>query len=416
MSTHKIPAQNLPALLDKIATLSRRAVKINGNAISLNIGETIRVAAYHTANCTRFPALDSNGNQVFHVFHMVSCDAPIVRIDGWTFVATLDHHATANVIRSVPGLSCEIPESYRTAPPDCDHCGINRRRNDTFLLQNESTGEWKQIGRTCIRDFIGYDIASMVALAECVASVGAALGGELDGDSGYGSGSVGGAYIHSKTFLANVSACIRSHGWVSKKNADEEKSATASAALQNMFREQDKYFTPIALIEGDFESATNAITWARGLPGRSDFEHNMWVVSGLEMIEARSAGILAYCLPGMMRATEKAFAAATKKESLGLTGSQHVGAIGDKLRDIPARLYGYNAIEGRYGTTVIYKFICDSGNIFNWFSSGGIEGLGAHSATNQQRVILAGTVKNHKEYRDEKQTILTRCKVQFVTA
>ena len=413
MATHKIPAQNLPALIDKIATLSRRAVKISGTAINLTVGETIRIPAYHTVGLSRVPTLDTNGQQVFRVFHVVECDAPIVRIDGWTFVATLDHHAAANVIRSVPGLSCVIPESYRTAPPDCDHCRINRRRNDTFLLQNESTGEWKQIGRTCIRDFIGYDVASMVALAECVASVGAALDGELDEDSGYGSGSVGGAYIHSKTYLANVSACIRAYGWVSKKDAVEGKSATATDALQNMFR---KASVAVALIESDFESATNAIAWARALPGRSDFEHNMWVVSGLEMIEARSAGILAYFIPGMLRATEKAFAAATKKESLGLTSSQHVGAIGDKLRNIPARLYGYNAIDGRYGTTVIYKFICDSGNVFNWFSSGGIEGLGAHSATNQQRVILAGTVKNHNEYRDEKQTILTRCKVQFVPA
>jgi hypothetical protein len=43
MTTYKIPAQNLPALLDKIATLSRRAVKINGTAISLTVGVMIRI-------------------------------------------------------------------------------------------------------------------------------------------------------------------------------------------------------------------------------------------------------------------------------------------------------------------------------------------------------------------------------------
>ena len=399
---YRIPVANIPTLMAKIETLSRKSVKISGHPIVLTLGDIVRVQT----------GRDVNRQPTFTVYQYVECVAPIVRIDGWQFCATLDHLSTGNVIRAVPNLNCEIPESYRNAGPVCDHCGINRRRNDTFLIRNESSGAWQQIGRNCLADYIGRDVTHTLSLAECVASVTGAI--DEDDCSG-GSGSVG-AYIHASTYLAHVAASIRSYGWVAKKDSSDTQTSTASAAATNMFRKADKYFTPIALIEGDFEVAAKALAWAQALPGRSDFEHNMLVVANQSMVEHRSTGILAYCVPGMMRATEKAFAAATKKESLGLSGSQHVGAVGDKLKNIPARLYGYNAIDGRYGTTIIYKFICDAGNIFNWFSSGGIEGLGASAATNQQRVILTGTVKNHNEYRDEKQTILTRCKVQFVTA
>ena len=400
--SYRIPVQNLPTLAVKIETLSRKSVKISGQPITLTLGDIVRVKT----------GIDANLQPTYTVYQHVDCVAPVVRIGGWQFIATLDHLSSGTVIRAVPNLKCEIPESYRTAGPVCDHCGINRRRNDTFLIRNESSGAWQQIGRNCLSDYIGRDVTHTLSLAECVASV----SGAIDEDDCSGGESGGGAYIHAATYLAHVAASIRSWGWVSRKDSsDTQTSSTADSATTNMFRKADKNFTPVPLIAGDFEVATKALAWAQALPGRSDFEHNMWAVANQEMVEYRSTGILAYCVPGMMRATEKAFAAATKKESLGLADSQHVGKVGDKLKHIPARLYGYNAVDGRYGTTIIYKFICDSGNVFNWFSSGGIEGLGAAAATNQQRVILAGTVKNHNEYRDEKQTILTRCKVQFVT-
>lgn len=400
--TYRIPIQNIPTLAAKIETLSRKSVKISGQPINLILGDIVQVKT----------GIDKDRNPTFTIYQHVDCVAPIVRIEGWQFCATLDHLSTGTVIRAVPNLNCEIPESYRTAGPVCDHCGINRRRNDTFLIRNESSGAWQQIGRNCLADYIGRDVTQLLSLAECVASV----SGAIDEDDCSGGGGNGGAYIHAATYLAHVAAAIRSWGWVARKDSSDTQTSTADAAMTNMFRKADKNFTPVPLIEGDFQVATKALAWAQALPGRSEFEHNMWVVANQAMIEPRSTGILAYCVPGMMRATEKAFAAATKKESLGLAGSQHVGVVGDKLTNISARLYGYNAIDGRYGTTIIYKFICDAGNIYNWFSSGGIEGLGAAAATNQQRVILAGTVKNHNEYRDEKQTILTRCKVQFVTA
>lgn len=91
--------------------------------------------------------------------------------------------------------------------------------------------------------------------------------------------------------------------------------------------------------------------------------------------------------------------------------SQHVGQIGDKLDEdvilekrawfsVPS-FYNRNALETRY----IYTFRDAKGNALIWKTSSGT------SAENGERVHLKGTIKEHNEYDEEKQTVLTRCKV-----
>ena len=54
-------------------------------------------------------------------------------INGWRFVATLEHKEIGNVIRRVDS-SLEIPEYYKTCEPRCDHCKSLRRRKDTYII------------------------------------------------------------------------------------------------------------------------------------------------------------------------------------------------------------------------------------------------------------------------------------------
>ena len=58
--------------------------------------------------------------------------------------------------------------------------------------------------------------------------------------------------------------------------------------------------------------------------------------------------------------------------------------------------------EGMYGTTYLYKFTDDQGNVYIWYASRGIE---THDG-----MTLKGTVKDHNERDGVKQTVLTRCK------
>lgn len=87
-----------------------------------------------------------------------------------------------------------------------------------------------------------------------------------------------------------------------------------------------------------------------------------------------------------------------------------VGAVGDKI-DIDATLvkrawYTAPSFTG-YGTETryIYTFRNDHGDAIIWKTNKGL------TIENGEAVQLKGTIKEHNEYDDEKQTVLTRCKV-----
>lgn len=85
-----------------------------------------------------------------------------------------------------------------------------------------------------------------------------------------------------------------------------------------------------------------------------------------------------------------------------MTNSEFIGAIGDRLRKIPAVIVGKKEINSKYGISTLFTF--ESGNsVLCWFTSSfKEEGVG-------DKILLSGTVKDHKEYNGQKQTYLTRC-------
>ena len=54
----------------------------------------------------------------------------------------------------------------------------------------------------------------------------------------------------------------------------------------------------------------------------------------------------------------------------------------------------------------MYKFIDIEGNVFIWITSCYID--------MDKRIKLRGTIKEHSEYNNVKQTVLTRCKVEYI--
>ena len=45
------------------------------------------------------------------------------------------------------------PEAFGTAW--CEHCGLRRRRKATFVVVHVDSGELRQVGSGCLRDFLG---------------------------------------------------------------------------------------------------------------------------------------------------------------------------------------------------------------------------------------------------------------------
>lgn len=90
------------------------------------------------------------------------------------------------------------------------------------------------------------------------------------------------------------------------------------------------------------------------------------------------------------------------------SGSEYLGAVGEKLtvRVRLVRIFTYEThFTYRGETNFIYKFADEEGNALVWKTSCPLD------LEEGREYEVSGKVKEHSEYKGEKQTALTRCKV-----
>lgn len=114
---------------------------------------------------------------------------------------------------------------------------------------------------------------------------------------------------------------------------------------------------------------------------------------------------------------EKELAEKNRKEK-----SDYVGFIGDKVQ--LTLTFNYSAhYETKsfagFGTTIkyIHNFYDDNGNTFTWHTEKSLaKKIGDDEWVYPEQgdsITLKGTINGHSEYKGEKQTVLTRCKIEF---
>ena len=335
-------------------------------------------------------------------------DAP--HYQGWTFLAALQHllqsaeEGYQNIVRAVPGSIYDVPERFRTRGPVCDHCQLARRRNDTYVLRHED-GRVVQVGSTCIGDFLGSADASKIAAA---ASMLAEARGLAEGGC---SGAGAGGDRTLAEYLSFVAWAVREEGWVSRTAAREENregAATANRAFAHMLKGLPR---GTAFSAEDVAEAAAAEAWAESLAdaevdaGKGDYLHNLRAVARTGLVTYRTAGIAASMIVAHQRAVarerERAERAARPKVNM------HVGTVG-KRETFEVVLDFVTGYETQYGYTTVLKFRTAEGACVVWKATN----TDLARADVGKRYRVTGTVKAHDEYKGEKQTMVTRCKVE----
>ncbi len=284
---YNIPEANLAKFEREIAKLSKKSIRMIGLPI------TPIVFSHEIED-------DGNGDgrKIYQVY--LTADTP--KIEGWTFVARLDHSQdTGNIIRSVPNTGVELPESYRTVAPNCDHCRVNRKRRDTFVIRNDETGTFQQVGSSCLEDFFGHDPYKIARLAEYL---GYANEISRASEEDTGAGLNDHRYVNLEEFLGFAAKAVLKHGWVSAKAARESEDryvddvnriliSTRESAIS--YREKSRHDEAFVLTDEERALATAAIEWAQTLADnpKSDYEHNVAVIANSIYIEPRSRGLAA---------------------------------------------------------------------------------------------------------------------------
>ena len=244
--------------------------------------------------------------------HTVEITGAEPYIDGHHFLASVDHGDAdeTNIVSCVPGI--DAPEglvaAWLNAPADCAHCGLNRRRLNTYLLLKD-TGETVQVGSTCLKDYFpGHAAEDIAALANLWIVINlAATGGDDDFEGQRSSGGSGGWL--REAVLAVAAANIREHGWVSKALAgNSDLIATANRVADDLSgRKADKFYTPAVVLDEDIEKAEAVIAWIDAVDPYTHNEYlcNLRSACGRKVTAPRHLGLVVSAVGSYERDEQK---------------------------------------------------------------------------------------------------------------
>lgn len=375
------------------AYIAENLRKINDRAAK--IGSAGLVVRY--TGKTAVDTVEVDGYQYKVTYEKLEIIGNPPKIAGWQFIARLEHAAGGNLIMSVPGVEC--PSRYATAESGCDHCHTLRIRKDTYVVYNADSGEYKQVGSSCIKDFLGHDLPTGFAgiFAELADPEERLCGGY----------SVEREY-DTLRLLEITSAYTRKYGFLSRSKAEMEyRTATVDQIRTTYYcketTESRKVKEEVGKpTEADTETAKKAIAWAAGLSDaevdNNGYLTNLRTIARCETLPWNGMGLACSMLSAYSRTMEQAREAAKRPES------QHVGQIGDRM-DLTVTVHRVIVVEGNYGTTGIHKMTDQAGNELVWFATSG-SWLEEGSS-----YVIKATVKAHDEYQGRKQTVVNRAKV-----
>jgi hypothetical protein len=410
---YKIPESRMWEFKSKVTDLARKAEKLGLPAI------TFKVVDVKSEKRGRVGE-DGHMENFNVVINYVEVHGTAPTLNGWKLVGTLIHTGEGNFALPVAGFV--LPEQYRTGGPECDHCQVNRYRKDTFIVRGES-GEHKQVGSSCLKDFLGNKDPQAIArfcehmiLFHKVAE-------EFDADwrSDRHSGLDA---VRFEEFTISLARVVRQNGFVSGKEAFEHgKESTGKKVWYEMTEPTDKddhrERARRTATDDDKKTGKDIFEWAVATYAEkepaSDFEHNLRMTVRLGLVVERTANIAA----AIYTLSQKAEREKLEEKWAGVV-SEHVGEIG-KRGDFVLTCVGVFQHPGQYGITNITRFRDEKGNVLVWFQSGTKEykGWGRGAELKAKKALEEGktyrvraTPKAFEERNGQKQTILTRATVE----
>lgn len=380
---YRIPVEKFELLQMELNRINKRSEKCGTAGFELAIHGTEVVPV---------------GNGQVRVFYTASIEGDAPKISGYTFIARLDHNTdptgASNLVYSTPGTT--LTPEQRSLPALCEHCGWKRARRDTYLLREDSTGKVIQVGRACVKDFIGHDPEKILKYAGLLMK--AIEGAESASHDGY-NGMTDWRTVDLKHYLKYVSLAIRKWGWVSSREAySTGKEATRDDAWTVMV-DNNRFWSQQGIVptDEDTKNAEDALEWAlKQDKTSSDYMHNLVTLAETGYIDGKSAGVAASIIQAYNKAMER-----ETSNKIDTSKSSHVGKKGDRLT-LEVTVYGKSYGSGSYGPWTRVSMIDSTGNVYVTFAGGKFD------PQNNAKIKIRGTVKNHSEFKGTRQTNLNR--------
>ena len=273
---------------------------------------------------------------------------------------------------------------YKTAELKCDHCGTNHNRKKVVVLINNQTGEHKMVGKACLKDFIGISVETFATYLYTVHEI------LEDTDM-----TIRDTEMHLYERIIDVTEFL-----AAAIRITENKGYYKGLAYDAYKEMKNNTAEDIAKAKEIIEFFESYDTESEGRMFDS-FEHNTKMYVTGKTYFATPNGIVAYAPTLYKRIIERLEKERQRKATA--EKSEFVGKVGDKIT-ITVKFDIVAGYESQYGYIRIYKFVDENGNVYIWKTSNYID-------TDSETITVRGTITNHNEYKGEKQTVLTRCKV-----
>lgn len=380
-----IPTVNIARFNQEMAILAKRANKLGFNTIEYtDHGYAEKKVKGKIIPCRRITVIG---------------EPPV--INGWHFVAKLEHisEETNSTLILRAGQNSVDLQQFKDCQPNCEHCKVNRNRKSTFVLYNPNANALKQVGSSCLGDFLKTDSPQKAAAyAELLLEVDNLLGvvdDELDSDEENASRNTG--YLALDEVLAHTLSHLSSNGYISRASAAEQRLVPTATYI-----EKSIYTTPISALNFNQEELDTILAWLKSdaLQERtsgSEFFYNIQTLAEAKWVPVNRLGLAVAIVPAYQNFIKQ------HEKIANAPKSEYLGTPGEKLTQLKVKLNGTHSFNTNWGLNTLYFFEDEQGNKISWNNSG--QGL---SARKGESFHITGTVKQHKLYRDQEQTVLQR--------
>ncbi len=394
-ATFLVPAARLEAMQTAIEKMARRIAKGKTAAEFPPVFEATREVLMVWQNGTRLffnPARNYSAKSEIVPYVWVTLKYAQPVLNGWQLLAVYDWEVTATGIRTcyvskVPGAFL-LPDQHDCEDGRCDHCHTNRRRNKSMLITKDYM-EFKVVGSTCIKDFLGHATPnSFVDFYN--------FERELEGYSEvrYPGAGVSEAFIPVATVMAYAAYFIRNGGYV--RSGDYERTSTADEIRNQLWNDKVEKVT---LSDDDHDMAKIAAQWVMTQDGNnSEYISNLQKAIHAGAISGKRLAIVASGVFAYQKHLERVNA------STGPVCNEYLADVKTRLKGVQATVERVRYSEGFYGLTTIISLKTAMGHSLVWFATGKVD------AQVNDVWVIDGTVKDHKEFNGTKQTVVTRVK------
>lgn len=417
--TYMIPEENVENLEKKFNAAARKIRKINPEL------ESTMTKSNHTITLVRKIELrpcdcrsEATVKEVPYEARRVELKIPdevVFAENNWAFGGSVEPSGVegknfVNVNLSGNDLGFIVPTKYFSSNPcSCDYCKTNRKRNKTYLVVNQETGEWKQLGKECLKLFVtGIDVDAIATFESFIkeAEDAATPGDEFFYNKGF-------KFVKVADALALAYAVYRERGYLATRDSvgnpnDLCNKNIVQRKLTQQYGCNSDFLNITNSTRGEIDAMTfkadinvgDVISDVEQLPD-DPYYNNLKVIVANEYVPLNKLGLLV-SIPKAIDRYEEEKRRQEEKEKLA-SESNYLGSVGEKISVNFVSGREVACCETQFGLLHIYEFKDANGNMVIWKTSSGKDIPESGTVT--------GTVKAHEEYNGIKQTIILRAKI-----